>query len=264
VIADSDIDLQPLRRYWHPVADAGDVDEAPLCVQLLDEQVVLFRSGGSVRAFRDLCPHRGAKISMGSVVDGTLVCPYHGFRYDGSGSCVYIPSQPRDLQRIPARLKLAPYHVEERYGLVWVALEEPVAPLPAFPQYDHPEFMDPARRRPPRHDGSLRVRLHVPVHAAARHPRRRRADDPLHDDAADQCRSLLDVGAVRAQPLVRPSGLDWISFSETIWDQDQAITEQQHPEMLPVDLTEEVHLRVADAPGIALRRLLRETGMAYA
>ena len=57
---------------------------------------------------------------------------------------------------------------------------------------------------------------------------------------------------------------NWISFSEEIWDQDQAITEQQHPEMLPVDLSEEIHLRVADAPGIALRRLLREAGLDYA
>lgn len=324
MIAGTDIDLQPLRRYWHPVIDAADVDDAPVCVQLLDEQVVLFRSEGSVRAFRDLCPHRGAKISMGSVVDGTIVCPYHGFRYDGSGSCVYIPSQPQDLQRIPARLKLAPYHVEERYGLVWVALEDPVAPLPAFPQYDHPDFKffrgfrrtwDTSAARflenaldishfPFVHAGMLgdpdrpeiepfeivpteqgfayefdwippdADHLGATVHYAYDYtfPFTLRLDIHGDDGLTILYTTTLPISAGRCSMWVlfarnhsfdRPDS-DWISFSEKIWDQDQVITEQQHPEMLPIDLTEEVHLRVADAPGIALRRLLRDTGMAYA
>jgi hypothetical protein len=57
---------------------------------------------------------------------------------------------------------------------------------------------------------------------------------------------------------------DLTAFLKTLLLQDQAVTEQQHPEMLPVDLTAEVHLRVADAPGVAFRRLLREIGLTYA
>jgi hypothetical protein len=42
------------------------------------------------------------------------------------------------------------------------------------------------------------------------------------------------------------------------------VTESQHPEMLPVDLTREVHLRVGDAIGIAYRRKLSAIGLTYA
>src|SRR5207249_9871155 len=61
------VNLTPLRRYWHPVADAADVRDAPISVRLLNESIVIFRSGDRVSEFKDLCLHRGAKISMGKV-----------------------------------------------------------------------------------------------------------------------------------------------------------------------------------------------------
>ena len=63
-----------LREYWHPVAFAEDADDGPLAVTLLDERVAVCRIGGQVRAFRDLCVHRGTPISLGWVEDDTLVC----------------------------------------------------------------------------------------------------------------------------------------------------------------------------------------------
>jgi phenylpropionate dioxygenase-like ring-hydroxylating dioxygenase large terminal subunit len=324
VAPDAEIDLTPLRRYWHPVADATDVTDAPVCVQLLDEQVVLFRSEGVVRAFKDLCPHRGAKISMGAVIGDTLMCPYHGFRYDGSGSCVYIPSQPKDLQRIPSRLRLMPYHCTERYGLVWVALEEPVAPIAVYPEFDDSSYRafrgfrqtwetsaarflenaldishfpfvhagmlgDPERPEiepfdivptdvgftyefdwiPPGaghlgetvhyvYDYTFPFTLRLDIQSAAGSTILFTTTLPI---TAGRC--SMWVLFARNHSFERPDS-EWIAFSEEIWNQDQAITEQQHPEMLPVDFSEEIHLRVADAPGIALRKLLRKSGLAYA
>jgi vanillate O-demethylase monooxygenase subunit len=57
---------------------------------------------------------------------------------------------------------------------------------------------------------------------------------------------------------------DWIDFSAHVWEEDQAVVETQRPERLPVDLTREVHLRAADAPGIVYRDKLAEIGLEYA
>ena len=60
---------------WHPVAQAHEVVDAPLGVQLLDQPLVLWRDPqGLVRVFVDRCPHRGARLSMGRVENGHLEC----------------------------------------------------------------------------------------------------------------------------------------------------------------------------------------------
>jgi vanillate O-demethylase monooxygenase subunit len=131
-----------LRSYWHPVAASEKVTDQPYAVELLGQRIVLWRSGGQVVAFRDLCIHRGVRLSIGSIQDGNLVCAYHGWRYGTSGECVLIPSQPADAA-IPRKARVDRYLAEERYGLVWVCLEEPVAPLPEFPQPGFPRFGSP-------------------------------------------------------------------------------------------------------------------------
>jgi phenylpropionate dioxygenase-like ring-hydroxylating dioxygenase large terminal subunit len=129
-----------LSQYWHPVAVAAELGDGPVRVTLLGGHVVLFRSDGQIRAFKDLCIHRGSALSLGTVRDGRIVCAYHGWEYDGTGACVRIPALPRD-HAIPARARAVTYQVAEAYGLVWVALEEPVAPIPRMPGDVH---LDPA------------------------------------------------------------------------------------------------------------------------
>ena len=81
-----------LRRFWHPVCWADELGDTPLAARLLDEPLVLARLEGGVRAFRDLCVHRGTALSLGWVEDGCLVCPYHGWTYDEAGVCRRIPA----------------------------------------------------------------------------------------------------------------------------------------------------------------------------
>jgi phenylpropionate dioxygenase-like ring-hydroxylating dioxygenase large terminal subunit len=121
-----------LSQYWHPVAVAAEVDDRPRRATLLGQHLAVFRTADGVRVFKDLCIHRGAALSLGTVRDGRIVCAYHGWEYDGSGRCVRIPALPSG-HSIPARARAIPYRVEERYGLVWVALEEPVADVPGMP-----------------------------------------------------------------------------------------------------------------------------------
>lgn len=128
-----------LCQYWHPVATSAEVSGSPVSVRLLDEQLVLFRAGGRVVAFKDLCVHRGAALSLGWLDGDHLVCAYHGWAYDVEGACVRIPSLEPG-QGIPRRAHATAYHAAERYGLVWVCLDGPRLPIPDFPEFDDPSF----------------------------------------------------------------------------------------------------------------------------
>lgn len=118
---------------WHPVAYSKEVsNEKPYGTFLLEQAVVIWRSqDGGVHAMRDLCIHRGTALSLGWIKDDCLVCPYHAWQYDKKGACVFIPQAPD--AKIPAKAKTPTYHCQERYGLIWVALEKPVYDLPEIP-----------------------------------------------------------------------------------------------------------------------------------
>jgi phenylpropionate dioxygenase-like ring-hydroxylating dioxygenase large terminal subunit len=121
-----------LGKYWHPIGRSEDVTDKPARFGLLDDFVVAFRHEGQLAVFKDMCVHRGAALSLGWVKDGTLVCPYHGWQYDTDGRCVRIPSRPEN-QPIPELAHAVAYRAQERYGLVWVAMEDPELDIPPFP-----------------------------------------------------------------------------------------------------------------------------------
>jgi phenylpropionate dioxygenase-like ring-hydroxylating dioxygenase large terminal subunit len=140
------------RRAWHAVAHAEEVTaEAPLPVLVAGQAWVIARLDGRLTAFEDRCPHRLAPLSAGHLVteaDGThrLACAYHGWRYDAAGRCDLIPSLGRHAS-ISKRAQLRSAHaVTEAYGLVWLAPDEPLAPLPVFAEWDAPG-MTSARSR---------------------------------------------------------------------------------------------------------------------
>jgi vanillate O-demethylase monooxygenase subunit len=114
----------------------------PVRVVLLGAPWVLWRDGsGHVAALEDRCPHRRAPLSLGSVVDGTLQCSYHGWRFGGDGGCVDIPALGEGAT-IPSRAcATAPWGVEESHGMIFLALEEPVTPLPTLEEADDDSFM---------------------------------------------------------------------------------------------------------------------------
>jgi vanillate O-demethylase monooxygenase subunit len=128
-----------LRRFWLPVAYAERVGTGPVAVQLLGERLVVARFNGAVRAFRDLCPHRGTQLSLGEMVDGCLRCPYHGWTFADDGACVAIPADHG--QRIPTRAKLDGFDCVEASGLIWVCLDgEPVFAPPPFPEWQREDM----------------------------------------------------------------------------------------------------------------------------
>ena len=119
------------KTQWHPVALSSDVKEGPVGVQLLGEDLVLWRDAeGVAKAFVDRCPHRGARFSLGRVNEGNLECPYHGWQFSTTGQCVKVPAVPGFTP--PPQHCVKSFGVQEAYGLIWVQLEAADVALPVF------------------------------------------------------------------------------------------------------------------------------------
>ncbi len=129
-----------LRRCWHPVARSSEVRDEPTRAVLLGVPLVLFRSDGRVACFLDRCPHRRAPLSLGTCDGTTLRCAYHGWRFGGDGRCVEIPALGEGAT-MPNQARLVPAAgVVERSGMVFVAPEDPIAPLGRIEASEDPGF----------------------------------------------------------------------------------------------------------------------------
>jgi phenylpropionate dioxygenase-like ring-hydroxylating dioxygenase large terminal subunit len=111
------------RNCWYVVAASEEVGPSLLARQVLDRRLVLYRqSSGEIAVLDDRCAHRAAPLSLGTLVDDTVVCAYHGFTYAADGACVRVPSQPN----VPYGARVRSYPVREDGAFVWVWLGNPV------------------------------------------------------------------------------------------------------------------------------------------
>jgi vanillate O-demethylase monooxygenase subunit len=129
-----------LRRCWHPVARPDEITDQPRRFLLLGEPWVLYRVDGRIVAFADRCPHRHTPLSLGACEEGELQCAYHGWRFDASGVCVEIPALGPGATLPPAARLSPPGGLSEAHGMVFLAPEEPIAPLGSIPEADDPSF----------------------------------------------------------------------------------------------------------------------------
>ena len=139
-----DLVEQAMRHSWFPVARSADLVAGgkPEAAVLLGVQLVVYRDGnGNAAVASRRCPHRGADLSIGEVHESSIGCPYHGWQFSsGDGLCVRVPSI-EDQGKIPPKARLKTFPVEERYGLVWTALEDPIEPLYQLPEWEAEEFV---------------------------------------------------------------------------------------------------------------------------
>jgi len=76
---------------------------------------------GKLRAFLNVCRHRGAKVALGCGSAGTFTCPYHGWTYGNDGALRGLPEEATSFPGIRAeRPGLAPLPLAEKHGMVWV------------------------------------------------------------------------------------------------------------------------------------------------
>jgi len=122
-------------NFWYCAATAAEVGEKPVKVRMLGQNFVLFRdSAGTAHCLHDVCIHRGASLAEGKLEGDCVQCPYHGWRYDGTGACRHIPTL-EDGARIPGRARVDSYPVAERSGLIFAFLGD-------LPESDRPSIMD--------------------------------------------------------------------------------------------------------------------------
>ncbi len=104
---------------WYPVLESAKLGKRPATVARFDASYVLWRDAdGIAHMFGAHCPHRGAHLGQGKVIDGALACPWHGFQFDADGCCRAAPCEGQD-GRIPAQLRTHPLPVREAHGLIW-------------------------------------------------------------------------------------------------------------------------------------------------
>ncbi|GAA4685878.1 thiamine pyrophosphate-binding protein [Pseudonocardia yuanmonensis] len=99
---------------WHRLDELPD--EGRVRTAVVDGRTVaLSRCGGRIGALDNHCPHQGGPLGEGSIENGLLRCPWHGYDYDPTTG------------RPPEGFSDAPlaYPVEHRTDGVWVALPEP-------------------------------------------------------------------------------------------------------------------------------------------
>lgn len=309
---------------WHPVGTVQQLAATGMMsVRLLGQDLVIWRADGEIRAWQDLCIHRGARLSLGKVKGDTLACAYHGWVYNGEGNCIHIPAHPDQVP--PAKARTKSYHAQIGYDLVWVCLGEPRNPMPVFPEWADDTYRKllcgPYRinAHGPRiienfldvghfpfvHEGILGVQTHPEIadytaeigpHGVEAKGVRIYQPDPygtgVGDVVAYTYRVLRPLTAYLLKESEGPSfsilvtitphealqstmwmwmamnyghdlpAADLIAWQDSIAFQDVPIVESQRPELLPLDLQAELHLR-SDRTAIAYRKWLNELGLSF-
>ncbi len=128
------------KNAWYVACTPGEIDDKPLGRTVCNERIVFYRGPeGRVAALEDWCPHRGAPLSLGRVVEGKLVCGYHGLEMGCDGRTVAMPGQ-----RVRGFAPIRAYPAVERHGFVWVwpgnAAKTDEALIPHLHWADHPEW----------------------------------------------------------------------------------------------------------------------------
>ncbi|MEJ0019574.1 MAG: aromatic ring-hydroxylating dioxygenase subunit alpha [Acetobacteraceae bacterium] len=128
--------------HWYAVGQAADLRRGQVMeTRFLGRSIAVFRgTDGALAAVENRCAHRHLKLSLGEVAGCRLVCAYHGWAYDASGTLASVAHET--FGRSIARIRIASFPVRERYGLIWLFPGNPAladaVPLPDIPELDGP------------------------------------------------------------------------------------------------------------------------------
>lgn len=126
------------RRYWIPALLAEELPEPdcpPVRVKLMSERLIAFRdSQGRLGLMDEFCAHRGVSLWFGRNEQSGLRCPYHGWKYDVTGQCVEVPSEPEE-SGFCKKITLKSYPLVERGGVLWTYMG-PAQFKPELPAFE--------------------------------------------------------------------------------------------------------------------------------
>jgi phthalate 4,5-dioxygenase len=127
-----------MREYWIPAVRSDELpspDCPPMRLRLLGENLIVFRAtSGKVGVVQNACPHRGASMFFGRNEEDGLRCVYHGWKFDVTGACVDMPSEPAE-SNFKNKVRTVAYPCQERSGIVWTYMGARQTP-PALPELE--------------------------------------------------------------------------------------------------------------------------------
>jgi phenylpropionate dioxygenase-like ring-hydroxylating dioxygenase large terminal subunit len=91
-------------------------------------------TNGDIGVVSENCPHRGASLFFGRNEEAGLRCVYHGWKFDLTGACVDMPSEPAE-SNFKTKVRVTAYPTQERSGLVWLYMGPPEL-KPELPHYE--------------------------------------------------------------------------------------------------------------------------------
>jgi phenylpropionate dioxygenase-like ring-hydroxylating dioxygenase large terminal subunit len=249
----SETDWRALAPHWYPVEFSARLTTGPRSVRLLDEKLVIWRSqDGTPVAARDLCLHRGTplsyikvlpdsvslKSSAGRQLEGFLDVSHFAFVHEGTfgeRNNTVVPNYPVELTRHGFRadyLSTVPnYGKDFKHlsppGFQWRRPFEVWFPFTAKLTVFFPN------------DG----KLHILNAASPISAKESRVFVPI-------CRNFDKEAPLEAT----------LEFNHQVFAEDKEVVESQCPEELPIDLSQEIHIR-ADKSSIAYRQGLAKLGL---
>jgi phthalate 4,5-dioxygenase len=126
------------RRYWLPALLAEELPEndgPPVRVKILSERLIAFRdSEGRYGLIDEFCAHRGVSLWFGRVEECGLRCAYHGWKYDVTGQCVEVPSEPEN-SNFSRKVKLTAYPLVQVGDILWTYMGAPEN-RPGLPEFE--------------------------------------------------------------------------------------------------------------------------------
>src|SRR5438128_5824840 len=126
------------RSYWIPALLTEELlenDCPPVRVKLQSERLLAFRdTEGRYGLIDEFCAHRGVSLWFGRNEECGLRCAYHGWKYEVSGQCIEIPSEP-EASGFFNKIKLKSYPLVARGGVLWTYMGDPAAP-PPLPEWE--------------------------------------------------------------------------------------------------------------------------------
>src|SRR3989337_906226 len=123
------------RQYWLPAIRTDELpapDCPPVRIKLLGEELIGYRTtSGAVGLIQNACPHRGASLFFGRNEEEGLRCVYHGWKFDVTGACTDMPSEPAE-SNFRNKVRAKAYRCVERNGIIWTYMgpREVPPPLP--------------------------------------------------------------------------------------------------------------------------------------
>jgi len=122
-------------RVWQMACRLEEIPEPGDFVEyeILDQSVIVLRTEDQgVRAFQNVCRHRGVKLIEGrGTSDSGFTCPFHGWCYGPDGANTHIPQRrtfaEHNLQ--PGDIDLTPVRCESWGACAWINLDDDAPPL---------------------------------------------------------------------------------------------------------------------------------------